>query len=118
MRSTLQCSKIAHFQMHIFIKLIISLLPMKQIRHPAPTQASLAFSCTLSNQVQEKIFGHDYEVPASNLLKNYLEPSIILVILVKHCRKNTWQHSARIRMIEKTFSFNLIINLNMQSFPI
>jgi hypothetical protein len=59
----------AHFQMRIFIKLIISLLLVEQIRDPTVMQVSCVFRCILSNRAQTKIFGYDCEIPAANLLK-------------------------------------------------
>jgi len=68
-RSTLKYAEMNHFQMCIFVKLIISLLLSKYMPGLILTQVPCVFGSTLSNKSKKRIFEYYGEVSPGNVLK-------------------------------------------------
>jgi hypothetical protein len=95
-----------------FTKLILSILLSKQIPSTLE-QVSYIFRPTLPNRAEKKILRDVGDVQWPIFLKNELESPIMLLSRVRPYRKRVVKQLARIEMIENTFFFNLVINLNV-----
>jgi hypothetical protein len=99
--------------MHIFRKLIISFLIENQIRNLILIEAFLFSNVLFLTELKRRYSDTIARSQRQSSTKKRFGMIDLCCYVAEESQKYTSQHSVRNDMIEKTFFFNLVINLNM-----